>query len=1338
LGFVKDGELFVTGRIKDLIIIRGLNYYPQDIEKTVERCHPQLCALACVAFSVPVQNEERLVVVQEVERHASKADLEEAIAEIRSQVSSVHGLSTYAIVLIKSNSIPKTTSGKLQHAEARRRFLEGTLDVVCQSIADEVKPDGGSLKQQSLLSQMVRSTPEEGRQQFIEIYLRSQIARITRIQPTTIDWQQPTSALGLDSLMSVELKHQVETDLEVLLPLEELFRDWTLSQLAEAIVRLFNESPRSGPEATIELQPFQELHGTHPLSSMQQGLWFLNQLRPASNEYNLSFRIQISGFLNVSRLEQSLNEIIQRHAILRVTIVEQDGKSEMLIKPYQAFHLPVEECPFVGEDTCEEAVCRRTLAEARRPFDLVSGPLFRFLLLRMSKDEHALLLNVHHIVFDGWSLGIFLRELTALYTSHASENASALPPLITHYGEYVSWQRKWLQSKEYAEQLSYWQRQLADVPALLDLPTDHPRPSLRSFHGARHSFEISQELLERLRQFSRREQTTLFTTLLAAFQILLFRYSGQQDIIVGTPVSGRTQAAIKDLIGLFVNTLAIRTDFSTVSDFSAFLKQVKTTLVAAYAHADVPFEAIVEAIQPERDLSHTPVFQVAFAMQNIPMPALQAGKITLSPAEVANESVQCDLSLSLLETPTGLLGHVDYTTDLFELPTIQRFAQHFQMLLQGIVGCPQERISDFPLLTQSEREQLLIQWNATQVAYPQNQCLHQLFEAQAQRTPEAIALVFEQQQLSYGELNARANQLAHYLQRVGVGPEVLVGVCVERSLEMVIGLLAILKAGGAYVPLDPTYPQERLAFMLEDAQVFILLTFQGLREKFTQTDRTILCLDSDWLKIEQSCNTNPGSSAQTDNLAYAIYTSGSTGQPKSVQVTHKGINNVVEAHNLVIAQNAIYSELNAEHVLQYASLSFDVSLFEIAMALLNGAKLVLIEHVKRVGMELYQQLREKAISMVALTPTVLSTLPIAELPTLQTAIIGGEVCPSELIERWAVGRHFFNAYGPTETTVCASIAPYQKSQLKLNIGRPISNVHMYILDQRMQPVAIGVIGELYIGGVGLARGYGRRAELTAERFVPDPFSGEVGGRLYRTGDLARYLPDSNLEFVGRVDQQVKIRGFRIELGEIESVLQGLGEVRAAVVLVCEDQPGHKTLVAYVVPAGPTVDPGALRRQLRTQIPDYMVPSSFVLLDALPLTPNGKLDHRALPAPEEQRAYRFVAPRTPIEEILADIWSDILGVSNISIYDNFLELGGHSLLATRATSQIRQILQVEISLQSFFEAQCLAELASLITRNKPTQENLMIFEEILDEIESLSEKDLETHLRAIQSHTEGGN
>jgi len=984
-----------------------------------------------------------------------------------------------------------------------------------------------------------------------------------------------------------------------------------------------------------------------PLSFAQQRLWFLDQLVPGNPFYNVPAAVRLTGQLDLMALKQAFNQIVHRHEALRTNFVKVDGQPTQIISANVNVFLPLVDLRHLPAKERQLAAGQIATESAQRPFNLATDPLLRVKLLQLDETEYVLLLNLHHIVSDGWSLGVLMRELGTLYTAFRANQSSPLPQLPIQYADFAHWQREWLQGEVLSSQLSYWRSQLADLP-ILNLPIDRPRPAVQSYRGATHNLKLSKSLTASLEALSQQEGVTLFMTLLAAFQTLLHRYTGQEDIAVGSPIANRNHSELEALIGFFVNSLVLRVDLSDRPTFRELLGRVREVTLAAYDHQDLPFEKLVEELHPERDLSRNPLFQVVFALQNAPMQPLELPGLTLNPLKFDVATTRFDLELHLWECghglsglweelSEGLSGFVAYNTDLFDSSTIARLITHFQTLLEGIIANPDARIAELPLLSAAERHQLLVEWNQTHCHYPDNLCIHQLFEAQAARSPDGIAVVFEDEQLTYQELDRRANQLAHYLQKLGVVPEVLVGICIERSLEMVVGILGILKAGGAYVPLDPNYPSDRLKFMLADTQAAIVLTQSSLASlvKGVWEDQQLICLDSDWETIAAHSYETPTSSVTPDNLAYVIYTSGSTGKPKGVLVEHRGLCNVVEAQiqvfisipdresyrtipdsidiipdsgkGVVFAPNEnCYNLQSKNRILQFSSLSFDASIFEMLLAFGVGASLYIPPKTARLpGAELVHFLQEKAIDTAILPPAVLAVLPAAELPNLQTVISGGEACSSEIVQQWAVNRRFFNAYGPTEATVWATVAQLSvasgNNYDKPSIGRPVANTQIYLLDAHLQPVPIGVVGEVYIGGDGLARGYLNSPDLTAQRFIPNPLidfgmpmdsglrdkdencpsskadeksnnlkskiQNLKSQRLYKTGDLARYLPDGNLEFVGRIDDQVKIRGFRIELGEIEALLRQHPTVREAVAIAIahENTPTDKRLIAYIVP-----------------------------------------------------------------------------------------------------------------------------------------------------------------------------
>lgn len=1060
-----------------------------------------------------------------------------------------------------------------------------------------------------------------------------------------------------------------------------------------------------------------------PLSFTQQRFWFLDQLEPGHPLYNEWTAVRLSGALDCVVLERSLQELVRRHAALRTTFaVRDDGEPQQLIAPSPAVPLQTIDLQTLPETARQDEAERLASAETQRPFDLEDGPLFRVTLFQLAAQEHILLLTFHHIVIDAWSATILYRELGALYRALLQNQPSPLPELPVHYADFAVWQRAWLQSAAFATQLAYWKAQLAALSPL-QLPLDHPRPRKQSYHGAQQSMGLSPALVASLRALSQQAGASLFMTLLAAFQTLLQRYTGQADIVIGSPIANRNRPEIEGLIGCFTNTLVLRSDFADNPTFRTLLRQVRTTVLDALAHQELPFEKLVEELQPERDLSSTPLFQVLFVFNNTALDFDQFGTLQAEPVDVAGTMARFDLTLSIQERATDLQAHLTYNRDLFAAATIERMAGHLQTLLAGIVANPDQPIGDLPLLTQAERQQLLTTWNATQTNYPREKCLHQLFEEQVARTPEAVALVVEEQHLSYQELNARANQLAHYLQTLGVAPDVPVGICLERTVDLVVGLLGILKAGGAYVPLDPAYPPERLAFMMADGAPLVLLTQEALLATLPAVAAQLLCLDRDWPTIAQQPTTNPSSDVTAANLAYILYTSGSTGRPKGVEIEHHSPVALIDWTRAVFTQEEIAGTLAA------TSICFDLSVFEIFVPLSRGGKVILAPN----ALHLPTLPAAAAVTLINTVPSAMTELVRnrAVPESVKVVNLAGEPLKNALVQevyQSAQVQRVFNLYGPSEDTTYSTftvVAP--GSTTEPTIGRPIANTQTYILDRHRQLVPIGVIGELYIGGAGLARGYRKRPDLTAEKFISIddlPFALDeddahdalckseiVNRKLYKTGDLARYLPDGNIEFLGRRDNQVKLRGFRIELGEIEAVLSQHPAVAEAVVVVREDASedvgNDKQLVAYITPQGNQPDPleGLLSDHLRRALPYYMVPAIIVQLAALPLTPNGKVDRRALPTPVvavRPLTDRFAPPSTPTEEQVAAIWSAVLRLEQVGIHDDFFALGGHSLLATQVISRCRESCGVEIPLLSLFEERTVARLAAQIEQIQLSQ------------------------------------
>ncbi len=1068
------------------------------------------------------------------------------------------------------------------------------------------------------------------------------------------------------------------------LPVRRLFEAPTLGALAE---RIAAEEPARVAQPPLVPRGFTE---RVPLSFAQERLWFLDQLEPGGAAYNIPGALRLEGELDEEALERALAEIVCRHEALRTVFRQIEGRPAGVL---------LDRAPALAriDLSSESEALLLAREDAGRPFDLAAGPLARFSLLRLSEREHVLLVNLHHIAADGWSLGVWSRELSALYEAFAKGEPSPLPELPVQYADYAAWQREWLQGEVLEGQLSWWRERLGDLEEGLELPADRPRPAAPSYRGGTKRVELDRQTVSSLETLSRRQGSTLFMTLLACFETLLLRWSGQERFAVGTPVAGRTRVETEGLIGLFVNTLALRAEVGGDPRFTELLERVRETALGAYAHQDLPFEKLVEALSPERALSRAPLFQVMFVLQNAPMPELSVSGLRLSGLEVESGSAKFDLTLTLSPSPTGLLVVLEYSRDLFDRTTAARLAASWSELVSAVASDPDRRLSELPLLGEAQSHQVRVEWNAPPALAGEPRCLHELFAARALRAPEAEAVRFEGRSLSYGELEARANRLAHHLRSLGVGPGVIVGACLDRSLEMIVGLLAVLKAGGAYVPLDPEYPLDRLSFMLADTAAPVLLTQTHLRDRLRPLAGGTLCLDDADLAaaLESLPATAPCSGVCLDDLAYVIYTSGSTGRPKGVMVHHRGVVN-----RLLWAQEA-YPVTPRDRVLQKASFSFDFSVWECFGPLLAGAVAVLSRPGgHRDSAYLARTLREERITLVHFVPSMLQVflaeLDFGSFEDLRFVFSGGEALSAELQQAFYARMRapLRNQYGPTEISIDTTdwiCRPGEGTAVPL--GRPLANTAVHLLDSSLRPVPIGTAGEIVIGGTGVSRGYLGRPELTAERFVPDPFSGVPGSRLYRTGDLARHLPDGSLEFRGRIDHQVKVRGFRIELGEVESALLADPAVREAAVLAREDVPGDRQLVAYVVLEG-NGELGALRDRLRRSLPDYMVPSALVVLDRFPLTPGGKLDRKALPAPVRGGGPEdgWTAPRTPTEEIVAGIWAELLRLDRVGAHGDFFELGGHSLLGSQAMARLREAFGVTLPLRALFEAPTVAGIA----------------------------------------------
>jgi amino acid adenylation domain-containing protein/non-ribosomal peptide synthase protein (TIGR01720 family) len=1111
--------------------------------------------------------------------------------------------------------------------------------------------------------------------------------------------------LGGHSLLAIQIIARARDAFNAQVPLRAIFEAPTIAGLAERVEEARREEQGEGAPPPITRVP---RVGALPLSFAQERLWFLDQLDPGNASYNIPSRIRLAGQLDAGALERALREIMRRHEVLRTTFATSGGKPAQIIHEEVELRLPIEDV------SGEEVVQRAAAAEMAEPFDLARGPLVRGRLLRLSPTEHVLLLTMHHIVSDAWTKGVLYRELAALYEAFRAGRPSPLPELAIQYADFAAWQRGWLSGETLDRQLSYWKTQLAGAPAALELPTDRPRPPVFSTRGARLRFALPLELSRALKELSRREGTTLFMTLLAAFDALLYRYAGQGDIVVGTPIAGRTRPEIEPLLGFFVNTLVIRARFSGEVTFLELLQRVRESCLGAYAHQDIPFERLVTDLAPERDLSRTPLFQVVFTLQDAPAEVMRLSALALEGVGGETTTAKFDLTLGMGDSPNGLLGSLEYNSDLYDAATAARMVAHFQTLLRGIVAAPDQPVHELPILPDGERAQLLVEWNAGAASYPREACLHQLFEAQVDRTPDLPAVTFEGRSLTYRELDVRANRLAHRLRKHGVGPDVLVGLCVDRSADTVVAILGILKAGGAYLPLDPEYPRDRVAFMVEDARVPVVVTQTSAAEKLPEHGAVLIRLDADAAALADEPAERLPSTAGAANLAYVIYTSGSTGKPKGAMVEHANVVRLFEA------TQAWYGFGSGDVWTMFHSYAFDFSVWEIWGALLHGGRVVVVPYwVSRSPDAFYQLLADEGVTVLNQTPSAFRQLVHAEESmeaaarralALRYVIFGGEALDLNDLRPWwerhgDAAPRLVNMYGITETTVHVTYRPVGLEDLERPwasvIGHAIPDLSIYILDEHRHPAPIGVPGELFVGGAGVARGYLNRPELTAERFLDDPF--RAGGRLYKTGDRARWLAGGDIEYLGRIDHQVKIRGFRIELGEIEAVLDQHESVRECVVLAREsvEDGGHgdKRLVAYIVAgkdgAAPTVND--LRAFARQKLPDMMVPAAFVLLDAMPLTENGKVDRRALPAPEEGERLdlgeEFVAPRTGVEEELSRIWSSVLRLEKVGIHDNFFAIGGDSILSIQIVSRA-QAAGIHLSPRQLFQHQTIAELAAV--------------------------------------------
>lgn len=1306
LGFFHHGELFLTGRLKDLIIVRGRNYYPQDLEWTAGLAHPSLRRGGGAAFSVEGETGERVVLVHEVERRLPESDMIDAIRGIRRAVADEYELELHSVVLIKSGTIPRTSSGKIQRGACRAALQSGRLAVVA---ADTLDPT-------------LEAEPTVSHHDPPQTAIEKKLADI---------WQEVLGGdpphhhanffgLGGNSLLAAQVVSRILDVFHVELPLSVLFECPTLSTLAVRISER-SASPNGAGQASerhgdggnghptriqsIPLLSASTRSGRIPLSPSQQRLWFLEQVHPGSAINHISMAVRIRGALNPEVLERSAREIAHRHEILRTRFGSERGEgfaevsSEITVAiGRQDFHVADP-----AERDIQVQQCLRS--ERSRPFDLRRGPLFRVTLLALGPDEHILSLTFHRLVADGWSLRIFWKELALLWEASGDVHKAQLPALTAQYADYADWQRTRLDQGLRETQRTYWTDQLSDAPPPPELPADRQRPRSRTFEGGVRSRSLSPELSASLDRFCQHQNVTRFMVLYAVFAVWLHRYTQESDIVIGSIVAGRRRKEIEDMMGYCVNTVALRTELSEELTGQALLKQARRVVVEAYDHQDLPFEEVIEALSLQRARQLSPLFNVMMVYEDDPLSMFHVKDLEVAPLPWEPTASEFDLVLMVVDNAGGLNVAFLHDTTIFDDSTIDRMLGQMEFLLDEFLKNPEARLDQLSLLTAEERRNIPLTWSAPPAG---SAGIHALIEAQVERTPHAPAVVCGEQSLSYHELNRRANRVARALQKLGVGADVPVGLCVDRSVDALVALLGILKAGGGYVPLDPSFPGHRLQLMLEDAKISIVVTQAHLRHHF-QTFRGLLCdvEDLSIFTLGGAEEENLASSVSPDRLAYIIYTSGSTGRPKGVAVTHGSLATSLRA------RLQYYQEPISRFLLTF-SFAFDGSVTGIFWTLLQGGELIIpSEASHRDPTELAALIEHHQISHVVWVPSlyqaVLGDASSAQLTSLHVVITAGESLPLELVRRHhqrLPQATLYNEYGPTEATVWCSVyrTTREEAGARVPIGKPIAHMQLYVLDKHLQPMPIGVPGELYIGGACLARGYINQPQLTHERFLANPYV--AGTRLYRTGDLARYRADGNVEFLGRIDQQVKLRGYRIELGEIEHALSNFPGVHHAAVLLREDKRDQHRLVGYV--AGESSLNNKLeqvRSYLADRLPHYMVPPVILWLDAMPLGATGKVNRRALPAPEytSNQAVMRVAPRNPVEESLAELWKSVLEVPEAGIHDHFFEHGGHSLLATQLVSRVREIFEVDVSLSALFERPTIAALAEEVTRLRKSEQ-----------------------------------
>lgn len=1348
LGFLKEDELYVSGRLKDLIIIRGKNHYPQDIEFTVERCHEAMQPGGGAVFSIERDGEERLVAVQEVKRTYRNPDVEEIARKVREAVAENHEIQVYALVLIKVMSLPKTSSGKVQRQLCKKMYLSGELSVIGESVIDSpaeasskraenvsTAASESSDEEDFILSALSAISTADDRRKIITMYLKKIAASIIKIKASQLDEKQPLSHFGLDSLMAVELTHKLEKRFGVLIPISQILEGLSISEISDRIEPKLIEinTGRNADGLTDELEFFRQ-GKTMPLSHGQQALWFLHKLAKNSAAYNLAYAVKIRQAIQPDLLRKAFEIITERHSILLTTFQATNSGLAQIYMPERGFLFEER----TAEGLKQEELHAELEGLAVLPFDLENGPLFRIYLLKSKEEEHTLLLVIHHIIADFWSLSILLKELTKIYHLLCDAKPVNLPLPQSSYFDYIKKQSE-IMNKPQLEQ--FWMKNLSGELPILNLATDYRRPAVQTYNGASCTLMLDSVLSDKIRKYSTDRGATVYMTCLAVFSVLLYRYTGQEDICIGSPTAGRNSTIFSDSIGYFVNPVVMRVLMGENPSFNMFLSRVRKTVLNAFEHQDFPFELLVDKLQLKRDLSRSPLFQVMFSYQKAPdagLPELAAfafneikseiklNGFTLELIPLKNQSAQFDLTLTAAEFETGLGLSVQYNKDLFKAESMSRLLDNFKALLEDILVSPESHIAELSLLSSAEKEKILYSLNDTGARY-EKACLHRIFEAQASFSGQAPAVICGTEYLTYSELNAKANQLAKYIRQTESNGSGITAIYMERTTKLVIALLAVLKAGGSYLPLDPIYPKERIGFILEDVgkqgYAPLVITQSNLLAGLPEHQGKVICIDEEWTDISTNNSDNLNVADDPEALAYVIYTSGSTGNPKGVMIPHRAVVNFL---NSMRKRPGLSPE---DILLSVTTISFDIAGLEIFLPLTTGARVVLSSFENTIsGNRLAEEITKTGATIMQATPSVYRLLLETGWqgnPKLKV-LCGGEAFPRDL----AAGllpkvKEVWNMYGPTETTIWSTIHKVECEEDTTYIGRPIDNTQVYILDTYLQPVPVGVIGELYIGGDGVAHGYFQNPELTKQRFLHNPFRQEAeGSRIYKTGDLCRYLNNGLIEFQGRVDHQIKLHGHRIELGEIEAVLSKYPGINEVLTVLHDDPQMGKRLVAYVI-AGVKTNDGdnamleppkvsELRNYLKEKLPEYMIPSFFMFMDTFPKTPNGKIDRKSLPNPGNIRPEldtQFVTPRNELEHLIADIWKAKLKVDKIGIHDNFFDLGGHSVLMAQIYQELNIALpDSELSIVELFQYPSVNSLAQYINKSKEASEVSVLEEE----------------------------